>query len=351
MAMRDKRKLAVAAWAAALALVTAGCGSPQADRPVHSDPSATATHKVEQTPPGTAETQRPQESAAPTPTPQASQKPQETATPTTPSTPQPSQGGTSSGGQTGKGGNSSSGSSQPTQTPAPVSPSGKAYSYYDTVQPTYLKGVLIVNKTYALPRSYGGYNATANAALSRLQAGARSAGFSMPLLSGYRSFDYQDKLYRKYAAADGVAAANTYSAWPGHSEHQTGLAFDIGSISNNYGSTPAGKWLAAHAHEYGFIIRYPKGKEGVTGYQYEPWHVRYLGVELATKVYESGLCLEEYLTQPTPEATPEPTPTPTPMPTPTPTPAPTPTPTPEPENTPTPEPGPQPTQPGEEPQE
>ena len=178
----------------------------------------------------------------------------------------------------------------------------------------------------------------------------------MPLLSGYRSFDYQDKLYRKYAAADGVAAANTYSAWPGHSEHQTGLAFDIGSINNNYGNTPAGKWLAAHAHEYGFIIRYPKGKEGVTGYQYEPWHVRYLGVELATKVYESGLCLEEYLSQPDPTPTPEvtPTPAPTPAPTPTPTPEPTPaptpspTPTPKPETIPTPEVSPQPSEPGVE---
>lgn len=126
------------------------------------------------------------------------------------------------------------------------------------------------------------------------------------------------------------------------------MAFDIGSINNNYGNTPAGKWLAAHAHEYGFIIRYPKGKEGVTGYQYEPWHVRYLGVELATKVYESGLCLEEYLTQPTPETTPAPTATPEPTPTPAPTPAPTPTPTPEPETTPTPEVSPQPSEPGVE---
>lgn len=176
-----------------------------------------------------------------------------------------------------------------------VSPSGKPYSYYDTVEPTYINGVLLVNKTYALPRDYGGYDQTATAALNKLQAGAEAAGYSMPLLSGLRDFDYQDKLYRKYVAQDGKEAADTYSAWPGHSEHQTGLAFDIGSITNDYGETAAGKWLAAHAHEYGFIIRYPLGKEDITGYQYEPWHVRYLGVSLATDVYESGLCLEEYL--------------------------------------------------------
>ena len=74
------------------------------------------------------------------------------------------------------------------------------------------------------------------------------------------------------------------------------MAFDIGSINNNYGNTPAGKWLAAHAHEYGFIIRYPKGKESITGYQYEPWHVRYVGKEQAQAIYESGVPMETYMT-------------------------------------------------------
>lgn len=196
--------------------------------------------------------------------------------------------GSETGNGTGQGG-------QGTSLEYDVSPSGQPYSYYDTVEPTYINGVLLVNKTYALPRDYGGYDETATAALNKLQAGAEAAGYSMPLLSGLRDFDYQDKLYRKYVAQDGKEAADTYSAWPGHSEHQTGLAFDIGSITNDYGETAAGKWLAAHAHEYGFIIRYPLGKEDITGYQYEPWHVRYLGVSLATDVYESGLCLEEYL--------------------------------------------------------
>ena len=94
---------------------------------------------------------------------------------------------------------------------------------------------------------------------------------------------------------DGQALADTYSARPGHSEHQTGLAFDVGAIDDNFGSTAAGKWLANNAHLYGFIIRYPKGKENITGYKYEPWDIRFLGIDIATKVYESGLTLDEYL--------------------------------------------------------
>lgn len=182
------------------------------------------------------------------------------------------------------------------QPQGPLSPSGKSYGYYETVKPTYIDGVLLVNKEYALPQDYGdGEDATAYQALLKLQQGARWAGYSMSLMSGFRSFETQDELYNDYVKADGVEVANTYSAWPGHSEHQTGLAFDVGWVDLQFANTGAGKWLANHAHEYGFIIRYPQGKESITGYQYEPWHIRYLGVDLATKVYESGLCLEEYL--------------------------------------------------------
>lgn len=129
----------------------------------------------------------------------------------------------------------------------------------------------------------------------QLQQAAADNGFSIPLLSGYRSYDYQSDLYNQYVARDGVEAADRYSARPGYSEHQTGLAFDIGSIDNNYGYTPAGQWLAQNAHTYGFIIRYPEGKESITGYMYEPWHVRYLGKDVAQQVYASGLTLEEFL--------------------------------------------------------
>lgn len=182
------------------------------------------------------------------------------------------------------------------QPEGPLAPSGKSYAYYDTVEPTYVDGVLLVNKEYALPRDYGdGEDATAYQALLQLQQAAQWAGYSMPLMSGYRSFETQEELYNDYVTVDGVEKANTYSAWPGHSEHQTGLAFDVGWVDLQFADTPAGRWLANHAHEYGFIIRYPKGKEAITGYQFEPWHIRYLGVELASKVHKSGLCLEEYL--------------------------------------------------------
>ena len=124
---------------------------------------------------------------------------------------------------------------------------------------------------------------------------ASNAGYSIPLLSGFRSHQKQIELYNRYVARDGKDAADTYSARPGHSEHETGLTFDIGAVDDNYGETAPGKWLANHAHEYGFIIRYPEGKEDITKYQYEPWHVRYVGKEHAKKIYENQLTLEEYL--------------------------------------------------------
>ena len=102
----------------------------------------------------------------------------------------------------------------------PLAPSGKSYEYYETVEPTYVDGVLLVNKEYALPRDYGnGEDATAYQALLKLQRAARWAGYSMDLMSGYRSFETQEELYNDYVAVDGVEKADTYSAWPGHSEH------------------------------------------------------------------------------------------------------------------------------------
>lgn len=169
------------------------------------------------------------------------------------------------------------------------------YGNENEVKPYYVNGILLVNKKHALPRTFGGYNEEANQALAKLQAAASLEGYELPTLSAYRSYDYQAGLYNDYVARDGKEAADRYSAQPGKSEHQTGLAFDIGQLDDSFGDTPAGKWLAQHAHEYGFIIRYPKGKEHITGYMYEPWHVRYLGVDTATTVYRSGLTLEEYL--------------------------------------------------------
>lgn len=171
---------------------------------------------------------------------------------------------------------------------------GYAIEYRDGV--TYIDGTLIANKTYPLPNTYapGGLTSDCNAAFNRMKEAAAKDGISLWIVSGYRSYSTQDTIYWRYVRNDGMAEADTYSARPGHSEHQTGLAMDINSLKSSFADTAEGKWLAAHCHEYGFIIRYPKGKQAITGYIYEPWHVRYLGVDLATQVYESGLTLEEY---------------------------------------------------------
>ena len=162
--------------------------------------------------------------------------------------------------------------------------------------PYYVDGILIVNKKYSIPTDFAnGLDETALDALHNLQSAANKSGYSLPLISGFRSYNYQQGLYESYIYRDGQADADTSSARPGHSEHSTGLGFDVGSVTSSYGVTPAGKWLAKNCHKYGFIIRYPQGKSDITGYIYEPWHIRYLGVENATKVYESGLTLEEYL--------------------------------------------------------
>ena len=155
---------------------------------------------------------------------------------------------------------------------------------------------LIANKTYSLPASYapGDLTPECYAAFQRMEAGAAADGISLWIVSGYRSYYTQESIYNRYVAADGRAAADTYSARPGHSEHQSGLAMDLNSLSGSFAYTPAGRWLANNAHRYGFIIRYGATKQAITGYIYEPWHVRYLGTELAAEVYNSGLCLEEF---------------------------------------------------------
>ncbi len=130
---------------------------------------------------------------------------------------------------------------------------------------------------------------------------AAAAGYEIGIRTAYRSYEQQYNIFWNYVAQDGEEAANKYSARPGQSEHQTGLCADVTSpsveykLTTEYGETPEGKWLSANAHYYGFIIRYPLGKEDITGYQYEPWHVRYVGEEAATEIFENELTLEEYL--------------------------------------------------------
>lgn len=170
--------------------------------------------------------------------------------------------------------------------------------YVAPVEPeiTYIKGILIANKTYPLPSTYNpGVDPVANTALQKMFAAAKIDGLNLFVNSGFRSYETQKYLYNNYVARDGKSEADRYSARPGHSEHQTGLGFDINKADSSFEGTPEAIWLAENCHKYGFIVRYPQGKEHITGYIYEPWHVRYLGVDIATAVYNSGLCLEEYL--------------------------------------------------------
>lgn len=142
-----------------------------------------------------------------------------------------------------------------------------------------------------------------NALIELFEAAKEEANYELYARSGYRSYGTQESLYNSYVANWGKAAADKFSAKPGQSEHQTGLAMDITceamnfQLDETFGETDEGKWVAENAYRFGFIIRYPKGKEDVTGYMYEPWHIRYLGTELAKEVYESGLTLEEYFEQ------------------------------------------------------
>lgn len=161
---------------------------------------------------------------------------------------------------------------------------------------TYIDGILIANKSYDLPSYYDpGMDSTTLQQFDLLSNAAAKEGLNIYMSSGYRSYSYQNLIYNNYVSWYGQIMADTFSARPGHSEHQTGLAIDVNTIDDSFANTPEAIWLENHAHEYGFIVRYPKGKENITGYKYEPWHIRYLGVETATAVYKSGLSLEEYL--------------------------------------------------------
>jgi len=170
-------------------------------------------------------------------------------------------------------------------------------------EPTYIKDVLIVNKQHPLPEDYKlGESKDARNAFNEMAAEALLSDFNLHAFSTYRSFEYQTGLYDRYVERDGVEEADRYSARPGYSEHQSGLAFDIGEVnresdwaSARFGETEAGKWLASNAHRFGFIMRYPEGKEEITGYMHESWHFRYVGPEIAEEIYKENSTLEEYL--------------------------------------------------------
>lgn len=184
-----------------------------------------------------------------------------------------------------------------------IGKSSKGYTIETKNGATYVDNILIANKTYRLSSSYGsGLTNTTNNAFSEMKAAAALEGYELRIGSGFRSFNSQSTIYKNYVKRDGQTKADTYSARPGHSEHQTGLAIDIcasgySCITSNFNGTPPANWLSDNAYKYGFILRYPNGKTSETGYKYESWHFRYVGKELAEKLYNNGdwITLEDYL--------------------------------------------------------
>lgn len=169
---------------------------------------------------------------------------------------------------------------------------------------------VVVNKGRPLPDGYappdlvdaGGMQLRAEAAEAyrQLQIGAATANVAVSASSGFRAADEQARLHSSYLERYGSVVAESISARPGFSEHQTGLAVDIANPDGScsllpcFEGTPAGAWAAANAHQYGFIIRYPNEAEAITGYSYEPWHLRYIGVDLARRILDAGITLEEF---------------------------------------------------------
>lgn len=178
---------------------------------------------------------------------------------------------------------------------------------------------VIINKKHSLPESFtpglvvpdvqlrlGSHDeqmqisSTAEPSLKELFKSAKADNITLVFGSGYRSNTLQKQFYDSYKSKDGQEYADTYSARPNHSEHRTGFAVDITNTKGEchleicFENTPEGKWLANNAYKYGFIIRYPKGKQDITGYQYEPWHIRYVGSELANEINLNRLTLEEF---------------------------------------------------------
>lgn len=166
------------------------------------------------------------------------------------------------------------------------------------IQPTFINGILLVNKDYGLPPTFGnGDDPTALAKLQQLQRDAQAQGINISnSYSGYRSYQYQTQLYNNYVKLHGEEEANTFSAKPGFSEHQTGLTFDLKDFNGQLVEDPiTSQWIKDNCAKYGFIVRYPEGKEDITGYIYEPWHLRYVGEEVANQIMNNNTTLEQYL--------------------------------------------------------
>ncbi len=191
------------------------------------------------------------------------------------------------------------------------------YEFYTNIQKTDTSKdtLLIVNKYYQLEKDYhygdlvvmdsqydnksgSRLSSVAYEAFKKLVDDAEKEGYHIRNNSAYRSYATQNSLYQNYKNANGLEWADKWSARPGHSEHQTGLALDVGEKEhtnlNDFVNSKEFIWMKDHAHLYGFILRYPEGKEYLTGYGYEPWHYRYVGIEVATYIYEHQITFEEY---------------------------------------------------------
>ncbi len=187
--------------------------------------------------------------------------------------------------------------------------------FYQSTKPTpYLnQTTILINKYYYVLENYvpdnlvlldSSYSKSgiylvkeAKEQLEKMITAAAQEGHVLRVISAYRSYSYQVKLYQNYVAQDGIAAADTYSARPGYSEHQSGLVVDIDNGKVPYTSFETTKeytWMVDHAYQFGFILRYPKGTDAITGYQFEAWHYRYVGKELALKIKNTHLTFDEY---------------------------------------------------------
>ncbi len=201
---------------------------------------------------------------------------------------------------------------EPSKIVADVNSNLDKEKYEDTTEADIEKdNLMLVNKYYYLTEDYtpddlitltSKYNTGVNSQMRKEAAdcfmemsdAATLDNVIIKNASGYRSYQYQVNLYDKYVQRDGKKAADTYSARPGFSEHQTGLVSDINQIDNSFENTDAFKWLQSNSYKYGFILRFPKDKEDITGYQYEPWHYRYVGKKAAKQIHDENLTLEEY---------------------------------------------------------
>lgn len=273
------KPLTTAALLALALLLLAGCGNHPT--PIASQTPAAPTPSSNTASPSASASTKPSETVIPTPT------PNKTAAPTT--TPKSSPSGT-----------------------------GKDEAIQVVAVPESITA--LVNKQFKLPDQYEPGDLVypdvlftfkekiekrmlrkeAAAALEKMFAGAKEDDILLAGVSAYRSHATQTALFNRYVKQDGEEKAKTYSAVPGHSEHETGLAIDVSGSTGKcaaqdcFAGTKEAKWLDEHAAEYGFIIRYPNGKSAITGYQYEPWHLRFVGTKVAKEIHDKGITMEEY---------------------------------------------------------